>query len=166
MSPVRACALPLLMMVATATARAESIDPTASTVTADRTEALADGVDRVTVSVRVLKQSGDPYPDRQVTLSVSGALNTIVQPARTGADGRCTGSVTTTRAGLKTIRASVRHGNAQTLLDAATQVQFISVADLRLDAVSPRFSPVEGAHTATLHGEGFTRPGAGTPTVR
>jgi len=153
-------------------AAAQSVDRHTSTVAVDRTTALANGVDLVTVTVRVLKGNQQPYPGKQVTLSLSGPGDAIVQPGLTDSNGECTGAVATTRAGLRTVRArvlnigaerSVRSDDHEVLLDQRPTIEFTS--NLRLRRLSPRFVRLDGVHTVTLKGQGFARPGAGSTSV-
>lgn len=59
-------------------------DAALSTVQVDRVEqVLADGVDRVTITVTVRQKDGAPMEGRTVRVEVSGDGNTVTQP-RTG----------------------------------------------------------------------------------
>ncbi|WNZ60567.1 Ig-like domain-containing protein [Myxococcus sp. MxC21-1] len=84
-------------------------DAALSTVQVDRVEqVLADGVDRVTITVTVRQKDGAPMEGRMVRVEVSGDGNTVTQPAdRTNAQGVATASVVSTRGGSKRVTASV-----------------------------------------------------------
>lgn len=61
-----------------------------------------------TVTVTARDSLGSPVPDAVVVLSVSGADNTLVQPAGpTTAAGQTTGTLTSTKAELKTVSAQI-----------------------------------------------------------
>ncbi len=100
-------------------------DPVVSEIQVDKTAIIADGADAVIVTVYVRDADSNPIPGVLVTLECTGSGNTIAQPSVvTGADGRAAGSVRSTVAEIKSIRA--RAGGA--LLDDVVPVAFTAGA--------------------------------------
>jgi hypothetical protein len=86
-------------------------DPAQSDVTVDRpTGAVADGQDRVTITVTVKNAQGQPVSGQTVTLAVSGRDNTLSPVGPTDASGVATATLSTTAAETKTITASIAEG--------------------------------------------------------
>jgi hypothetical protein len=73
-----------------------------------------------TITVTVLNAEGDPIEGAQVSLQVSGAAATVVQPSTsTGSNGVATGTVTATAPGTLTVSATV---NGSTRLDQTADI--------------------------------------------
>jgi hypothetical protein len=75
------------------------------TVTADRVSGVkADGVDAVTITVKLLGTTGAPVPSYPLAPAVTGSNNTISPPAPlTDANGATTFTVSSTKAETKTV---------------------------------------------------------------
>jgi len=96
-------------------------DPSKSTVAVDRPSgAMADGADRVQITVTVRDTAGDPVAGATVQIAASGTGNTLLQPTSpTDASGVASGSLVTTVAESKSISASISQG---TIASTATAV--------------------------------------------
>ncbi|RKH42618.1 lamin tail domain-containing protein [Corallococcus sicarius] len=103
------------------------VDAAASKVVVDRpTGVLPDGQDAAVVTVTVLRADGSPLAGRPVTVTVEGEGASVVVPtATTDAGGKAQAQVSSTVAGVKTVRASVKDVNrAQVPLAATATVEF------------------------------------------
>ena len=81
-------------------------DPGVSEIQVDKTTIIADGVDAVSVTVRVRDADANPIAGALVAIECSGSGNVITQPVGvTGADGRAVGNVKSTVAEIKSVRA-------------------------------------------------------------
>lgn len=87
-------------------------DPSKSSVAVDRpSSGIADGADRVQITVTVRDTDGNPVSGAAVQIAASGTGNTLVQPAGpTDGSGVATGSLATTVAESKSISASIQQG--------------------------------------------------------
>ena len=82
------------------------IDPAKSTVEVSQPDAIADGVDKITITVTVRDTAGNTLGSRGVQLTIDGAANTLTQPnLATNAIGQVTGTLVSTKAEAKTIHA-------------------------------------------------------------
>ncbi|MCU0640041.1 MAG: Ig-like domain-containing protein, partial [Candidatus Krumholzibacteria bacterium] len=87
---------------------AGSASLTLSEISADKVTVTADGVDEALMTVIVRDAQGNTVPGRTVTLEMSGSGNSITQPVGvTGANGVATGTVRSTVAEEKTVRARI-----------------------------------------------------------
>ncbi|HZS40515.1 MAG TPA: Ig-like domain-containing protein [Polyangia bacterium] len=85
-----------------------ALDSRASTVVAEIASATADGQERIDVTVTLRDTDGNSMAGQQVLLTTSGAGDQVAQPsAPTDANGVAIGSITSTRAEPKVIRALV-----------------------------------------------------------
>lgn len=103
------------------------VDAAASKVVVDRpTGVLPDGQDVAVVTVTVLRADGSPLAGRPVTVTVEGEGASVGVPtATTDAGGKAQAQVSSTVAGVKTVRASVKDVNrAQVPLAATATVEF------------------------------------------
>jgi adhesin/invasin len=83
-----------------------SIDPQASTVEVSQPSALADGSDKVTITVTLKDSAGNLLVNRGVQLAADGKNNTLTQPTLpTNSAGQATGTLVSTSAGVQTITA-------------------------------------------------------------
>ncbi len=138
-------------------ADAENISPSLSSLVATpSTGVIADGVDTSTLTVVVRDVNGNVVPGALVQLDVIGTNNTIVQPPPTDAAGMSFGTLASTVAEAKLVRATVDPAGNATLLAAAPTVDFIadvaniSVA-LSLVQASPAIDVVaDGATLSTV----------------
>jgi hypothetical protein len=116
-----------------------------STVVVTPVSLVADGTARATITVTVLDRQGRALPGLVVDLSVSGQGHQLTQPAGpTDGLGRASGSLTSTRAEVKTVTATVRSGPG-VVLDARPVVTFRAGA---LDAVMSNVEVVPTSVTA------------------
>lgn len=93
-----------------------------STVTLSTSTIADDGVESCNIAVYVEDADGNPAPNVAVVIAVSGAGNTVTQPAsRTNAFGVATGSVVSTTAAAKTVSATINSL-------AVTQTQTLTVS--------------------------------------
>ncbi len=81
---------------------------TLSEISADKATVTADGTDQATITVVVRDAYGNTVPGRAVVLEMSGSGNSLTQPVGvTGANGVATGTVRSTVAEEKTVRARI-----------------------------------------------------------
>ncbi len=136
-------------------------DASLSTVEVDRTaQVLANGSDRVTITVTVRHKDGSPLEGRTVRVEVSGDGNTVTQPAeRTNAQGVATASVVSTRGGSKRVTAAVDAEGGAVVLGSRPVVAFSALSVARLAFVSSSLTaragaPVGGLEVAFQDAEG------------
>lgn len=85
-----------------------TLDVAASSLTVDRsTDVKADGADAVNITVTLMGSDAQPMANVVVALSATGDGNTLTQSVTTNAQGVATGTLKSTRAGMKTLSASV-----------------------------------------------------------
>lgn len=114
-------------------------------------QVLADGEDRVTVTVTVKQKDGAPMEGRTVRVEVSGDGNTVTQPAaKTDAEGRTTASVVSTRSGSKTVTASVDAEGGAVVLGTRPVVGFVAPRPTRLAFSATALSATAGAPIGAL----------------
>jgi hypothetical protein len=120
-----------------------------STISAQPSSILAGaGVSTVTVTVR--NAAGDPVAGATVTLDVTGAGNSVTQPAgATGADGVATGTVASDVPETKVVSATV---NGSVRLDATAEIAVTSAGP--------------GITIAALEGDDQSAPAGGAVSVR
>ena len=126
------------------------ISPTHSTLTADKDPVIADGVDEVTVTIRVMDALGQTIPGHSVTIDVTGTGNQITQPqALTDENGITTAKIHSTQAERKTVTAKV--GEQQIALSGSVTLHFIPgpVAKVSISA-KPQVLVADGKSTSTL----------------
>jgi hypothetical protein len=82
------------------------VDPMRSTISLDRTTAIANGVDAVTATITLSDAEGNPIPNVVVTLTTSGTA-TIAAPAVTNASGQTIATLTSTAVETDTLTAGV-----------------------------------------------------------
>ena len=112
-------------------------DTSASTVTIT-SPVTADGVAECAVRVRLVDGAGNGVPGERVTLLVSGDGNRIAQPeAATDGAGETEGYVSSTVAGIKTIRIYI--SSKERYLGMAPVVQFKAGTPQRISAVDGDF---------------------------
>lgn len=111
------------------------VDLELTTVTVDVAEgAVADGDDMVAVTVTVFDTTGRPMAGQTVVVSATPASGTeIDQPDVTSAAGVATATLTSTRAGVKTITAAIDFEDAE----AQPTVTFVAGAPVRLVFLVP-----------------------------
>ncbi|HPG40125.1 MAG TPA: Ig-like domain-containing protein [bacterium] len=96
----------------TASASYGQADPAASLITISDSVVPADGLSQLVVTVQLKDKNNNPVPGENVIVQVSGAGNTITQPAQvTNAGGLATARVTSTQAGQKIVSAQVANKN-------------------------------------------------------
>jgi len=127
-------------------------DASLSTVEVDRTaQVLADGSDRLTITVTVRRKDGTPLAGRAVRVDVSGDGNTVTQPAdRTNAAGVATASVVSTRGGSKRVTASVDAEGGAVVLGSRPVVAFTALRAARLAFTASSVSARAGAPVGGL----------------
>lgn len=109
-----------------ASAQADAASRWSSTITAT-SPVPADGATQSLITVTLLDTFNNPVAGRMVSIIVSGNGNLITQPvAPTGADGRATAALASTKAGQKTVRARVETDNI--LLADSAVVTFTPLA--------------------------------------
>lgn len=142
-------------------------DAALSTVQVDRVEqVLADGVDRVNITVTVRQKDGAPIAGRTVRVEVSGDGNTVTQPAdRTNAQGVATASVVSTRGGSKRVTASVDAEGGAVVLGSRPVVGFTVLRASRLAFVASSLSARAGAPIGGLDVEFRDADGRPVPSV-
>lgn len=116
------------------------VDPELSSVEVDLADgAIADGADAVTVTVMVFDMAGRPMSGRSVVVSATPANGTeIEQPEPTSEAGVAIATLTATRAGTKTITASVDFEE----IDAQPTSTFVAGAATKLVfLVAPTATP-------------------------
>jgi adhesin/invasin len=114
-------------------------------------QVLADGEDRVTVTVTVKQKDGAPLEGRTVRVEVSGDGNTVTQPAsKTDAEGKTTASVVSTGAGSKTVTASVEAEGGAVVLGTRPVVAFVAPRPTRLAFSATALSATAGAPIGDL----------------
>ncbi|MCZ6915836.1 MAG: Ig-like domain-containing protein [Gemmatimonadetes bacterium] len=105
------------------------------------------GAGTASVTVTALDSLGSPVPDATVLLLVTGADNTLVQPpTTTSAAGQATGTLSSTKAELKTVSAQV---------DGTDVVQTVAVV-VTPAAVSAQQSSLAASSAATPAAEAVT----------
>jgi hypothetical protein len=115
------------------------------------TGVLADGEDRVDITVSLRQADGSPLEGRTVRVEVSGEGNTVTQPAnKTDALGRATASVVSTRAGTKRVTAAVDAEGGAVLLTSRPVIAFNALVATRLAFTSTELSAVAGAPMGNL----------------
>jgi len=98
-----------LKFVAFANAGLPSVE--GSFVQASAASILANGVANSQITVNVRDKLGNPIANAPVIIMVSGDGNNVIQPTNpTDAQGKATGSFTTTRSGTKTVTAKIIGG--------------------------------------------------------
>ncbi|MFT5154300.1 MAG: protocatechuate 3,4-dioxygenase beta subunit, partial [Planctomycetota bacterium] len=103
-----------------------TIDANLSTLAVSPTYgALADGIDSVVIDARVRDQNDNPVEGQVVELSTSGSGGVLTQPGLSDAAGLAIGSMTSSRAELKTISAVVNPGPGEVALTATVQARFV-----------------------------------------
>ncbi|WP_426754301.1 lamin tail domain-containing protein [Myxococcus sp. Y35] len=127
-------------------------DASLSTVVVDRaSQVLADGSDRVTITVTVRQKDGSPMEGRTVRVDVSGDGNTVTQPAeRTNAQGVATAFVVSTRGGSKRVTASVDAEGGAVVLGSRPVVAFSALLASRLAFSASSLSARAGAPVGGL----------------
>ncbi|WAM24863.1 lamin tail domain-containing protein [Myxococcus sp. NMCA1] len=142
-------------------------DAALSTVQVDRAEqVLADGVDRVAITVTVRQKDGSPMAGRTVRVEVSGDGNTVTQPAdRTNAQGVATASVVSTRGGSKRVTASVDAEGGAVVLGSRPVVGFTVLRASRLAFAAASLSARAGAPIGGLDVEFRDADGRPVPSV-
>ncbi len=90
-----------------------SLSASNSTVTVDKTSALADGVDAITATITLKNTLNNPISGVQSTCNVTGTNNAVSTPSLTDSNGQAVCVITSTTAESKTI--SVSAGNSSTL---------------------------------------------------
>jgi len=91
-----------------------------------RTRIIANGVDKSTVIVTARDSDGDPVPDQEVTITVSGQENIVVQPpTTTNAQGEATATVASTDAGTKVVSATINPSGSPVVVSEKTTVGFV-----------------------------------------
>ncbi|MFY2561988.1 lamin tail domain-containing protein [Corallococcus terminator] len=93
------------------------------------TGVLANGTEQAAVTVTVVNKDGARMAGRAVTVTVEGEGASIaVAPGQTGSTGEARAQVISTAPGVKTVRASVRDVNGQSVpLTATATVEFVAV---------------------------------------
>ena len=111
-----------------------SPDASRSSVTVDRAAGvLADGSDRVTITVTVRDGTGAPLAGQSVSVEVSGTGNTVTQPAgKTNASGVATASVTSTQPGVKVVQGLVAMEDGALVLDQQPTIEFVNLPATKL----------------------------------
>ncbi|HZN95541.1 MAG TPA: Ig-like domain-containing protein, partial [Myxococcales bacterium] len=110
------------------------VSASTSTVVASPTTVVADGADFAAITVTLRDASGNPIPGKAVTLSATGAQNTIGQPSATDARGQTAGALRSTVAEAKVASAIVDG----TELPQQPSLQFVpGPADKLVFAVQP-----------------------------
>lgn len=129
-------------------------------------QVVADGEERVTITVTVKQKDGTPMQGRTVRVEVSGEGNTVTQPAaKTDADGHATASVVSTKAGSKTVTASVESDGGAVVLGTRPAIEFIAWRPTRLafSATAPSATagaPISGVEVTLKDGKDRTVAGA------
>ena len=125
------------------------VDVDQSTVVVDKTSAVANGTDAITVTVTVLDLDGNPLPGQTVQLDATGSANTWTQPAQpTDANGVATGTLVSSVAEDKTITATVNPGLAQLMLSQMPTVTFTPTSAVALKFTSQPGNTVVNAPLA------------------
>ncbi|MBJ6759422.1 Ig-like domain-containing protein [Myxococcaceae bacterium JPH2] len=121
-------------------------DAARSTVVVDRSaDVLADGQAVVGITVTVMQKDGTPMTGRTVHVEVSGEGNTVTQPgAKTDAQGVTHASVVSTRAGVKTVTASVDAEGGAVVLGAHPTVTFVAPRAVSLAFTASALSATAG----------------------
>jgi adhesin/invasin len=127
-------------------------DATLSRVEVSRaTQVLADGEDRVTITVTVKQEDGTPLEGRTVHVEVSGDGNTVTQPVgRTDAEGKTTASVVSSRAGAKKVTASVDADGGAVVLGMRPVIDFTAPRVTRLAFTATALTATAGAPVGNL----------------
>ncbi len=113
-----------------------AIDTSTSYITVDAATADADGVDEIGVTVRIVDQYYNSIDGVTVVLEVDGTGNTITQPSGvTGPGGIATGSVRSTGAGAKNIRATADGVHLEDIIPVTFQPGPVDLAVSTIDAV-------------------------------
>ncbi|MFP2912053.1 Ig-like domain-containing protein, partial [Pyxidicoccus sp. 3LFB2] len=121
-------------------------DATLSRVEVSRaTQVLADGEDRVTITVTVKQKDGSPLEGRAVHVEVSGEGNTVTQPTgKTDAQGQTTATVVSTLAGTKTVTASVDADGGAVVLGMRPGIDFAAPRVTQLAFTATALSATAG----------------------
>ncbi|RJS25913.1 hypothetical protein DRW03_05440 [Corallococcus sp. H22C18031201] len=142
-------------------------DAALSKVVVDRSaDVLADGQTVVGITVTVVQKDGAPMAGRTVHVEVSGDGNTVTQPgAKTDALGVTHASVVSTRAGVKTVTASVDAEGGAVVLGAHPTVTFVAPRAVSLAFTASALSATAGGlmgglEVAVRDAQGHTVMGA------
>ncbi len=115
----------------TASAVPGTPDPDSCAVWVNPDTVLADGQSRVEIVARLVDRYGNPTPGKAVVFTASGGGHTIEQPsAATDQQGIARGSIVSTEAGAKTVRA--RDITDQLDLNCTATVVFLPLAAERI----------------------------------
>lgn len=133
-----------------------------SSVTVNRaTEAVADGVDRVAITVTVRDANGEPLADQWVSVEVSGTGNTVTQPVgKTSASGVATAWVNSTQPGVKVVRGLVAVEDGALVLDQQPTIEFVDPPAAKLVFSTAALSATAGEPVGPLL-EVFVQDAAG-----
>jgi len=156
-----------VQFTATATAAAPSADQ--SRVEASPTQTIASaGASASTITVTVRDAFGNSVRGATVTLAASGTANTLAQQSdTTNASGQVTGTLSSTRAELKTISATV-NGTVLVAQSATVTVSSAAAAGLAID-VGDNQTAAAGTAVAippsVLVTDAFGNPVTGVPVT-
>lgn len=133
-----------------------------SSVTVNRAmAAVADGVDRVAITVTVRDANGEPLADQWVSVEVSGTGNTVTQPVgKTGASGVATAWVNSTQPGVKVVRGLVAVEDGALVLDQQPTIEFVDPPAAKLVFSTAALSATAGEPVGPLL-EVFVQDAAG-----
>ncbi len=145
-----------------------SFDAAASDVSVDKTTAVANGVDSITVTALVRDAQGNPIAGSFVTIEATGTSNTITPSSGvTGADGRLVGKMRSTKAELKTVSARV----GATLITQTRNVTFTpgafsaAVSTVTVDKTTAVANGVDSIAVTALVTDAQGNPIAGSPVT-
>jgi uncharacterized protein YjdB len=102
-----------------------NVSATLSTVVTDKTVAVANESDFITVTVTVKDAGGNPVEGQTVQLTATGSGNTISGAVTTNASGVAVGTVASSVAEVKTITVIVNPGSGQRVLATQPSVTFV-----------------------------------------
>ena len=121
----RGLAVMLLLALWSCGGSGPSFDPDASTITVDKSSAVADGVDAIVVTVHVVDGQGQPVHGCAVEVEVSGAANQITPGSPTDSSGNTNAMISSRIAEAKTVSAVVTCGTGSSSpLNGSQQVEF------------------------------------------
>lgn len=115
----------LLLSCGPATKPTGKFDASKSTITLDKTSAVADDVEQISVTLKTFDEDGAPYDISSATLSLTGEGNSFSQPAGGTSTGSVSGSVRSKKAEEKTLSVTVKDGDTDVALSQTHTVTFV-----------------------------------------
>ena len=135
---------------ATLVVRPGAVSPALSTLSLDATSTTA-GAAAIAVTATARDANGNLIPGLAVTFAATGTGNTLTQPAAlTDANGRATGAIGSTDAGVKTVSATIDGVPVTQTADLTVTAGAVSAAQSTVVAAPAALSADGGTSTITV----------------